>query len=337
MSYAFISYSTKNQSSADAINMIFKNKGISTWMAPGDIPVGEKYASVINKAIKNCACLILLITNDAQNSKWVSKEIERAINYGKTIIPIKLEDVILNDEFEFYLSTDQLITLPKIDSDCEEMQGIVRVLKSHLKMEYNEKAKYRMIFVVDTSGSMLGKRIQEVNNGLLEVGKSLTHLGNDGFSVDILEYNSSSNWKTLSDLPLQADGSTDLTAALKELLSYEQSMPLNGMCVIMFISDGSSVYPYHNVLQELKTQSWFSKAVKLGIAIGDDVSLEELNNLTDSSQTVIQLNDDKIEVLSTLLNNIAITSAEIIKNGQNQNAQIIGENILKRLKDELDI
>lgn len=139
MGYAFISYSSKNMSSANAILELFKKHNINTWMAPNDIPVGSRYAQVINKALKNCDCLVLLITSDAQNSRWVAKEVERAINYGKIIIPIKLEDIELNDEFDFYLSTDQIIAINKIDDNTEEIKQILSSVKAHTQKHGEDK------------------------------------------------------------------------------------------------------------------------------------------------------------------------------------------------------
>lgn len=129
MGYAFISYSTKNQSSADAMHTLLAKHGIKTWMAPYDIPVGSKYAMVINRAVKECSCFILLLTNDSQNSVWVAKEVERAINYRKPLIPLQLEDVVLNDEFELYISSDQITAVSKIDDTTEEMQKILSTIK----------------------------------------------------------------------------------------------------------------------------------------------------------------------------------------------------------------
>lgn len=43
MGYAFISYSSKNRTSADSLKELLKRNGISTWMAPGDIPTGDLY------------------------------------------------------------------------------------------------------------------------------------------------------------------------------------------------------------------------------------------------------------------------------------------------------
>ena len=126
MGYAFISYSTKNQSSADAMRDLLNKKGIRTWMAPGDIPAGSKYAQVINRAVKECACLVLMLSDDAQNSVWVAKEVERAVNYRRPIIPVKIEDVVLNDEFELYISTDHVVAVRTIDESDKEMGNILK-------------------------------------------------------------------------------------------------------------------------------------------------------------------------------------------------------------------
>ncbi|MBQ3015954.1 MAG: TIR domain-containing protein [Clostridia bacterium] len=131
MGYAFISYSTKNQAAADSLRDLLKKNRIDSWMAPYDIPVGSKYANVINKAIKECSCFILLLTNASQNSVWVSKEVERAICYKKPLFPIQLEDIVLNDEFEIYLCTDQVVAVQKIDGNNEQMKKILKSIIAH--------------------------------------------------------------------------------------------------------------------------------------------------------------------------------------------------------------
>lgn len=125
MGYAFISYSSKNQSAADALRDLLNSKGIETWMAPGDIPVGSSYMKEINHALKNCSCLVLLLSNAAQGSQWVIKEVERAVNYHKPVIPVQIEDVILNDEFEFVLGSYQVVAVQKIDQDSSETKKIL--------------------------------------------------------------------------------------------------------------------------------------------------------------------------------------------------------------------
>lgn len=138
--YVLISYSTKNKESAYAIRTLLHKNGIATWIAPNDIPAGSKYAAVINKAIKKCLCFLLLLTRDSQKSRWVPKEVERAVNYGKTIIPIQLDDVVLNNEFEMYISTDQILPIKKIDEASSEICDLIDILKIYTKLsdESNE-------------------------------------------------------------------------------------------------------------------------------------------------------------------------------------------------------
>lgn len=138
MGYAFISYSTKEQSSADAMKKLLEKQGIQTWMAPGDIPAGNKYARVINQAIKGCSCFVLMLSNNSQNSVWVSKEVERAVNYRKPIIPVQLEDLTLNDEFEIYISTDQVVAVKTIDENNYEIQKILSSTKAILENTTHE-------------------------------------------------------------------------------------------------------------------------------------------------------------------------------------------------------
>lgn len=129
--YAFISYSTKNQTEADALRKLLNDEGIETWMAPGDIPAGSKYARVINCAIKECACFVLMLSNEAQNSIWVSKETERAVNYKKPVFPVQIENVTLNDEFELYISTDQIVSFKKNDKNVKELKKLISGIIVH--------------------------------------------------------------------------------------------------------------------------------------------------------------------------------------------------------------
>lgn len=140
MGYTFISYSSKNRASADAMRDLLKSSGVDTWMAPGDIPAGSKYAQVINRAVKECACMLLMLSKDAQDSIWVAKEVERAVNYRKPIIPVQIEDVILNDEFELYISTDQVVAVQKIYKESDEIKKVLRSVIAYSGVKKNDSA-----------------------------------------------------------------------------------------------------------------------------------------------------------------------------------------------------
>ena len=131
--YVFISYSTKNQEYAEAALRLVKEDGISAWMAPYDIPAGSKYAHVINDAIKKCSCVLLLLSEQSQESEWVEKEIERAINYRKTIISMHIDESQLNDGFSFYLGNQQIVPIKSINKNDANIQKVLSAVKSFVK------------------------------------------------------------------------------------------------------------------------------------------------------------------------------------------------------------
>ncbi len=131
MGYAFISYSSRNQAVADAVRNLLNRHGVETWMAPGDIPVGSEYAGVINRAVRESDCFILLLSNDSQNSKWVAKEVERAIHFNRPILPLQLEDLTLNDEFELYIGNNHIIAIRKVDESLPEIRQFLTVVQTY--------------------------------------------------------------------------------------------------------------------------------------------------------------------------------------------------------------
>lgn len=139
MGYAFISYSTKNQSEADAVRTLFIKNNIQTWMAPIDIPAGSKYAGVIVDAIKKCACLVLLLTEESQQSQWVEREVERAVTYRKSIITIQLEDLVLNECFELYIGNQQIVYAKRISETSAEIQKILNAVIALTGSDAEEK------------------------------------------------------------------------------------------------------------------------------------------------------------------------------------------------------
>ncbi|MBQ3103364.1 MAG: TIR domain-containing protein [Oscillospiraceae bacterium] len=103
----FISYKAEEIAEATWVRSVLETNGISCWMAPACIPGGSSYASEIPQAIRGCSVFVLILSQKAQDSKWVSREVDLAINEGKTIPPFMLENCPLKDEFNFYLTNVQ--------------------------------------------------------------------------------------------------------------------------------------------------------------------------------------------------------------------------------------
>ena len=132
MGYIFISYSSKDGAEAEKMKLLLSDRGFETWMAPGDIPAGKKYASVIVSAIRDCSCFLLLLTENAQASTWVPKEVERAVSFKRPIVPVQLDELELNDEFSLYISTDQAVRVKSLFLNDEGMQHALASIRVHL-------------------------------------------------------------------------------------------------------------------------------------------------------------------------------------------------------------
>ena len=107
MKEVFISYKSEEYDEALWIKNVLETNGVSCWMAPACIPGGSNYASEIPMAIKNCKVFLLILSEKAQKSKWIPKELDQAINAEKVIMPFMLENCDLTADFNFYLTNVQ--------------------------------------------------------------------------------------------------------------------------------------------------------------------------------------------------------------------------------------
>ena len=120
----FISYSTKDQAQAETVRDILEKNGIPCWMAPRDIPGGSNYTKEIPVAIRSCQVFVLVLSDNAQSSPWVLKELDMAVNCGKVILPFMLEDCQLNDEFNFLLTGAQRYAA--YQKKAEAMENLIK-------------------------------------------------------------------------------------------------------------------------------------------------------------------------------------------------------------------
>lgn len=107
MCEVFISYKSDEHADAIWLEQVLEKNGISCWIAPESIPGGSNYGQEIPKAIENCKVFVLVLSDKAQKSMWVSKEVNMALNYKKIIMPFMIDDCELLKEFNFYLSDVQ--------------------------------------------------------------------------------------------------------------------------------------------------------------------------------------------------------------------------------------
>lgn len=105
----FISYSSLDVQEANRVIRLLQQMQISYWKAPEMIPAGSSYAREIPQAIRDCTIFLLIVSQASQDSIWVEKEIDTAIHYRRTILPLRIDNEPMNDMFYFYLNNIQAI------------------------------------------------------------------------------------------------------------------------------------------------------------------------------------------------------------------------------------
>lgn len=140
----FISYSSKDTQTVKKITQILSREGICYWKAPEMIPAGSNYAREIPRAIEKCSVFLLILSESSQESIWVEKEIDCAINHRKTIVPINLTGVPLSEMFRFYLNNVQTILYSENEQEAtdqllERLRGLLNVTKTEDEMRRSEQ------------------------------------------------------------------------------------------------------------------------------------------------------------------------------------------------------
>jgi hypothetical protein len=102
---AFISYSSKDKTTANAACAGLESAGVRCWIAPRDIRGGTEYAAGIVEGIDSCRIMVLIFSSSANASRQVHREIERAVSKGLTIIPFRIEDIAPTKAMEYYLGS----------------------------------------------------------------------------------------------------------------------------------------------------------------------------------------------------------------------------------------
>lgn len=105
----FISYSSKEYATALQIRSALETNHIECWMAPESIPAGSDYADEIQAAIENCEAFLLVLSAASQRSKWVRKELDKALDFDKVVLPIHIDESDMVRAFDYRLTDVQRI------------------------------------------------------------------------------------------------------------------------------------------------------------------------------------------------------------------------------------
>jgi TIR domain len=100
----FISYSSEDKLTAEAVCNRLESAGVRCWIAPRDISPGEEWTAAIVRGIELCRVMVLVFSDHANESPHVRREVAQACRQELIVIPIRIERINPSGDLQYYLS-----------------------------------------------------------------------------------------------------------------------------------------------------------------------------------------------------------------------------------------
>ena len=114
---------------SDGICAALENAGLRCWIAPRDVQPGRSFAGEITRAIQQSKAMVLVFSAHSNNSEQVLREVQLAVTSHLHIIQFRIEEVVLNDDLRYYLSTPHwLDALTPLENHLGRLATAVRNL-----------------------------------------------------------------------------------------------------------------------------------------------------------------------------------------------------------------
>jgi TPR repeat protein len=131
----FISYSAKNKTTADAVCVMLESNGIRCWIAPRDVIPGMEWGECIIDAIEQSRIMVLVFTAAANDSPQIRREVERAVNHGVAILPLRIEDVMPGRALEYFIGNVHWLDAltPPLEAHLKNLAGTIKMLLARME------------------------------------------------------------------------------------------------------------------------------------------------------------------------------------------------------------
>jgi TIR domain len=126
----FISHSSSDKTVANAVCAKLENAAIRCWIAPRDVQPGRSFAGEITRAIQQSKVMVMIFSAHSNNSDQVLREVQLAVNAHLHIIQFRIEDVHLNDDLRYFLSTPHWLDAltPPLEAHLERLKNSIKAL-----------------------------------------------------------------------------------------------------------------------------------------------------------------------------------------------------------------
>lgn len=126
----FISHASKDAEEALMLANYLEARGLSCWLAPRDIPKGSEFAEALLDGIDESHIMLVLLTEIANCSQHVVREINHAVDRRKPILPVRIGDFELSRSIQYYISHTQWLVIPDgvtLEESLAQIEEAIRI------------------------------------------------------------------------------------------------------------------------------------------------------------------------------------------------------------------
>ena len=213
-----------------------------------------------------------------------------------------------------------------------------------------------LFYLFDTSGSMSGTKIGQVNYAMKDIPQIIMDVADGAPNANIVvaaaSFDSSVQWITPQPQTpeefintwhdMSAGGLTSMGAALTSLnekMSRKAFLGDNPMGYlapgVIILSDGEPTDDWQRPLAELKKNNWFKNAIKIAFAVGDDANKQILGEICGSQEAVISIDDpEKIRGYIKFVTAVVSKTGTTSQTSMNETAQEAVINQIQNMDDD---
>jgi hypothetical protein len=126
----FVSHATKDKPVADAVVSRLEQAGIRCWVAPRDILPGMVWGEAIVQAIESTRLMVVILSGDANTSRHVPREIERAVASDVVVIPFRIDAIEPTGAMAYFLASEHWLDAmtPPLEAHIAQLVEVCRAL-----------------------------------------------------------------------------------------------------------------------------------------------------------------------------------------------------------------
>lgn len=120
--YIFVSYAHADGAAMPIIRAL-ADEGYRVWYDDG-IQAGSSFPEYIADHLFGCSCVLVLVSRSSLGSGWCRNEVEYALDLGRPVLPVYLEEVELPRDLQMRLGNVQALFWYSYDTDEEFNQRL---------------------------------------------------------------------------------------------------------------------------------------------------------------------------------------------------------------------